>query len=233
MLIDEIEKAGTRSDYGRFWDCLLGFLEPETNSRYPDPALQTKLDLSHISYVATANSLGPITLTDPRSLPRRFPFRSQTHHDLDALLPAVIADLAQERGLHKDWVPPLDGVERAAVAQHWRGGSLRRLRRIVEAVLRTRDVEASRDDSWITKWMRCRTQCGRADRHGRAPRLAAASPSRGTITEILSRFDPLGVIDQRPNRMMPPSVIMATESGTFIILTTSAEQREVSADLLS
>jgi hypothetical protein len=49
-------------------------------------------------------------------------------------LPAVIADLAQERGLHKDWGPPLD--ECAAIAQHWRGGSLRRLRRIVEAVLR-------------------------------------------------------------------------------------------------
>ena len=28
VLIDEIEKAATRSDYGRLWDCLLGFLEP-------------------------------------------------------------------------------------------------------------------------------------------------------------------------------------------------------------
>ena len=60
VLIDEIEKAGTRSDYGRLWDCLLGFLEPETNVRYPDPALQTNLDLSHVSYVATANSLDPL-----------------------------------------------------------------------------------------------------------------------------------------------------------------------------
>jgi hypothetical protein len=31
LLLDELEKAGTRSDYGRLWDCLLGFLEPETN----------------------------------------------------------------------------------------------------------------------------------------------------------------------------------------------------------
>jgi len=142
VLIDEIEKAGTRSDFGRFWDCLLGFLEPETNSRYPDPALQTKLDLSHISYVATANSLDPL----PSPIRDRFrvaSFPKPNAHDLDALLPAVIADLAQERGLHKDWVPPLDGIERAAVARHWRGGSLRRLRRIVEAVLRTRDISAS------------------------------------------------------------------------------------------
>ena len=35
VLIDEMEKAGTRTDYGRFWDCLLGFLEPETAVRYP------------------------------------------------------------------------------------------------------------------------------------------------------------------------------------------------------
>ena len=60
VLIDELEKAGTRSDYGRFWDCLLGFLEPETAARYPDPALQVPLDLSHVSYIATANSLDPL-----------------------------------------------------------------------------------------------------------------------------------------------------------------------------
>ena len=65
-------------------------------------------------------------------------------------------------------------------------------------------------------------------RSRRSARSRAASgrrkPVKGAITETLSRFDPLGVIDQRPNRMMPPSVIMATESGTFIIQTTSAEQ---------
>ena len=57
ILVDELEKAGTRSDFGRFWDCLLGFLEPESSARYPDPALQTNIDLSHVSYLATANGL--------------------------------------------------------------------------------------------------------------------------------------------------------------------------------
>ena len=65
--------------------------------------------------------------------------------DLDALLPAVIADLARERGLEQSWVPPFDGVEQTAVARNWRGGSVRRLRRIVEAVLRERDVRATRN----------------------------------------------------------------------------------------
>lgn len=144
VMIDEIEKAGTRSDYGRLWDCLLGFLEPETNSRYPDPALQINLDLSQVSYVATANSVDQL----PSPIRDRFrvvTFLKPTANDLDALLPAVIADLARERGLDQIWVPPLNGIERAAVGKHWLGGSVRRLRRIVEAILRERDVCAPRN----------------------------------------------------------------------------------------
>jgi ATP-dependent Lon protease len=144
VLIDECEKAATRSDYGRLWDCLLGFLEPETSARYPDPALQTNLDLSHISFVATANSLDPL----PGPIRDRFrvvKFPKPSADDLDALLPAVIADLARDRGLDESWIPPLDGAEHAAVGRHWRGGSVRRLRRIVEAVLRERDLRATRN----------------------------------------------------------------------------------------
>lgn len=144
VLIDEIEKAGTRGDYGRLWDCLLGFLEPETNCRYPDPALQVTLDLSQVSYVATANALEPL----PNSIRDRFrvvTFPKPTPDHLDAVLPAVIADLAKERGLDQAWMPPLDGVEYAAVARNWRGGSMRRLRRIVDAILRDRDIRATRN----------------------------------------------------------------------------------------
>jgi ATP-dependent Lon protease len=144
VLIDEIEKAGTRSDYGRLWDCLLGFLESETSVRYPDPALQTNLDLSHISFVATANSLDPL----PSPIRDRFrvvTFPKPNADDLDALLPAVIADLAKERGLDANWVVPLDGIEHTAVERYWRGGSVRRLRRVVEAVLRGRDLRATRN----------------------------------------------------------------------------------------
>jgi ATP-dependent Lon protease len=141
ILIDELEKAGTRTDYGRFWDCLLGFLEPETAARYPDPALQTNLELSQVSYVATANSLDAL----PSPLRDRFrviTFPKPTADYLNALLPAVVADLASERGLDHRWVDPLTGFERDAVAAHWRGGSVRRLRRVVEIVLRARESAA-------------------------------------------------------------------------------------------
>lgn len=144
VLLDELEKPATRSDHGRLWDCLLGFLEAETNCRYPDPALQTNLDLSQVTYIATANSLDPL----PSPIRDRFrivTFPKPTAKDLAALLPAVITDLAKERGLDQSWFAPLDGIEREAVARHWPGGSVRRLRRIVEAVLRERDIRASRN----------------------------------------------------------------------------------------
>jgi ATP-dependent Lon protease len=72
-------------------------------------------------------------------------FPKPSADDLDALLPAVVADLARERALDQSWIPPLDGVEYAAVTVNWRGGSVRRLRRIVEAILRERDVRATRN----------------------------------------------------------------------------------------
>jgi ATP-dependent Lon protease len=144
VLLDELEKAGTRSDYGRLWDCLLGFLEPETSCRYPDPALQVALDLSQVSYVATANTLDPLP-TPIRDRLRVVTFPNPGADDLDALLPAVMADLARERGLDQSWILPLNGAEHAAVAQHWRGGSVRRLRRIVDAILRNRDLRATRN----------------------------------------------------------------------------------------
>ncbi|MEH2524198.1 MULTISPECIES: AAA family ATPase [unclassified Bradyrhizobium] len=143
ILLDELEKAPTRSDYGRLWDCLLGFLEPETNARYPDPALQTNLDLSHVSYVATANSLDPLPL-QIRDRFRIVRFPKPKPDDLDALLPGVIADLTRERSVNERWVQPLDGVERRMIAEHWQGGSVRQLRRVVEAILREREIRSIR-----------------------------------------------------------------------------------------
>jgi ATP-dependent Lon protease len=112
--------------------------------RYPDPALQTNLDLSQVSCLATVNSLDPL----PSPIRDRFrvlTFPKATADDLDALLPAVTADIARERGLDQRWVPPLAGAEHAAGARNWRGGSVRRLCRIVDALLRDRDLRATRN----------------------------------------------------------------------------------------
>ena len=114
------------------------------SARYPDPALQTNLNLSEISYVATANSVDPLP-SPIRDRMRVVTFPKPSADDLDALLPGVVADLAKERGLDQSWMPPLDGVEYAAVTMNWRGGSVRRLRRIIEVILRERDIRAPRN----------------------------------------------------------------------------------------
>jgi ATP-dependent Lon protease len=148
VLLDELEKASgvvgsNRADgVGRLWDCLLGLTEVETSFRYFDPFFQGPVDLSQISYLATANSVDSL----PRPLLDRFrvlklALPSRDH--LDALLPAVIADLARERGLDARWMAPLDGDEHAAIASAWNGGSVRNLRRLVEVILLDRDANAT------------------------------------------------------------------------------------------
>lgn len=139
ILIDEIEKAATRTDYGRLWDCLLGLIEPETSRNYPDPALQIPLDLSHVNYIAAANSIGPLP-APLRDRLRIIPFPKPTLKDLDALLPGLIHALATDTR----WIAPLDPIERAAIARAWSGGSVRKLQRILEATLQTRDRTAPR-----------------------------------------------------------------------------------------
>lgn len=145
VLLDELEKApSSANSAGRFWDCLLSFTESETNARYPDPALQVNVDLSRLSFIATANNLDPL----PSPIRDRFlvvTFPKPGAADIDSLLPAVMVDLIKERGLDQRWIRPLDENEHAAVAKLWRGGSVRRLRRIVEVILRERELNATRN----------------------------------------------------------------------------------------
>ncbi|MGU3340700.1 AAA family ATPase [Methylobacterium mesophilicum] len=138
VLVDEIDKASTRSDYGRLWDSILMSLDPETACRFPDPCLQVELDLRWVTVACTANDASrlPGPLLDRLRIVR-FPEPKAEH--LDALLPGVLTAIADDDGLDPRFVSPMDGMERAALRQRWRGGSVRRLRRAVEAVLRVRD----------------------------------------------------------------------------------------------
>lgn len=138
VLVDEIDKAPTRSDYGRIWDSMLQALEPENAVRFPDPCLQTDLDISRVSIVCTANDTSwmPGALLDRLRIVR---FPAPGASDLDGLLPGLMRAIAAERGLDPRFLPLPDRVEREALARHWKGGSVRRLHRAIEAVLRVRD----------------------------------------------------------------------------------------------
>ncbi|KQU19609.1 AAA family ATPase [Methylobacterium sp. Leaf94] len=139
ILVDELEKASTRRDYGRLWDSLLPLLEPETAAAYPDPAFQTAVNLSHVNWLATANSTSFL----PGPLLDRFrviEMPGPTAADLEALLPPVLLGIAARRGLDPRFLAMLDGEERDLIRRAWLGGSIRRLIRLVETVVAARET---------------------------------------------------------------------------------------------
>jgi ATP-dependent Lon protease len=143
ILLDEIEKASTGTTHGRLWDGLLPMLERETASAYPDPAFQCAVDLSHVSWLCTANGVDPLPgpLLDRL---RVITMPAPTANDLESLLPAILAGSAVSRGLDPRFLATLDGEEIATIRRVWSGGSIRRLTRLVETVVAAREVSSRR-----------------------------------------------------------------------------------------
>jgi hypothetical protein len=54
------------------------------------------------------------------------------------LAPRLLKAVVTGRGLDERWGTPLDAEEFAALGKFWRGGSIRRLRRLIEGVLDAR-----------------------------------------------------------------------------------------------
>lgn len=138
VILDEMEKVATGKHNGSLHDGLLGMLEPRTCGAWMDPYLQGPLDLSHVIWIATANSLEdiPPPLRD-RFRIIRFPEPGAEH--LTVLASSLMRAALVERGLDERWALPLDGMELGALAGAWRGGSIRKLARLVEGVLAVRD----------------------------------------------------------------------------------------------
>ncbi|MEN3236921.1 hypothetical protein PUR29_25765 [Methylobacterium ajmalii] len=138
VIVDEAEKAGPSRRWGRLDETLLAFLERASTARaIMDPALEVPIDLSGISYILTANERhgmsGPLL---DRAPPVQWPMPRR--EDLPVAAAAILDDIRRERGLSETWCPALDGNELDALTA-WRGGSLRPLRRMVEAVVASRD----------------------------------------------------------------------------------------------
>lgn len=144
LMIDEIEKAGTSSRNGRLWDALLPFLERETSARYRDVSLDAELDLSWISYIATANAIENL----PAPLQDRFRIvmvPAPRLADLPLLAANVLRELATESGEH-GFAWPLAQDELEVMGRAWEraGFSVRKLQKIVAATVETRNASAVR-----------------------------------------------------------------------------------------
>ena len=138
VVVDEIEKATDIRRWGRLDETLLPFLERHTARAIHDPALEAPVDTSAVSYIITANALDGVSapLIDRCQVIR---WKGPRRQDMPYLARAFVRDIRAERGLDEAWLPDLAGDELDAL-DWWPGGSLRPLRRAVEAVLAARDA---------------------------------------------------------------------------------------------
>ncbi|MCJ2088543.1 AAA family ATPase [Methylobacterium sp. E-005] len=136
LVLDELDKVpppGTGHN-GRLDEVLLPFLEPDSARAVHDTYVEAPLDLSAVSYLATANDLGRV----PGPLRDRFRLIEAPlprPEDLPALVRSMTAEIMVEQGLDAAWGEPLAQDELDLLATAWRGGSLRGLRRMVEVML--------------------------------------------------------------------------------------------------
>lgn len=140
IILDEIEKVGTGRNNGNPHDVLLGLLEQETASRWHDPYIQASCDLSHLTWLMTANDVSTISpILRDRCRVLRFPEPGPEH--LPNLAIRIMERLYVERGQSPRWATALEGFELAAAASAWSGGSIRTLERIVEQLVEARERE--------------------------------------------------------------------------------------------
>jgi hypothetical protein len=141
VLVDEIDQSASSRHNGNIELSLMPFLEIETSARYPDPFTESELDLSHVNYLLTANDdahlQGPL-----RDRLRIIRMPEPRREDLPTLARAIVADVARERGGNPAWWPHLNEDEIEVAGRLWLGGSVRRLRVIVERLLAAREKNA-------------------------------------------------------------------------------------------
>ena len=112
-------------------------LEVHTASGYFETALDAPIDLSHVSFVATANTLKiPAPLQDRFDIVR-MPDPGPEH--IGPLAKRIVDDIRRKRGLVDGMIPPIAPDESDLLSKAWRGGSLRQLARIVETLVDNRD----------------------------------------------------------------------------------------------
>jgi hypothetical protein len=138
IILDEIEKVGNSRHNGNVHDVLVGLLEKETSSRWFDPYVESNCDLSHISWLMTANEVDsvPAVLRD-RCRILRFPEPGPEH--LPLLASRILEKLYLEQGHDPRWATPLEGYEIEALVRAWKGGSIRKVMRLVETLVETRE----------------------------------------------------------------------------------------------
>lgn len=147
IILDELDKVGTGTTNGNLLDALLPFLTDDAK-RIFDAYVEAPVDLSGVSYLATANDVSALRRSHPALVDRFrvYSMPAPRREDVPVLLKGVMREIRTERGLDEHWLPDLDGEETALVGAHFQeGGSVRLVRRLVDTVLASREHLAARN----------------------------------------------------------------------------------------
>lgn len=126
IILDEIEKAARGRHNGNILDVLLGMIEETTAKTWYDPHIEAPINLSHINWLASANTLDGL----PEPLLDRFNVSVMDSPGLEHG-EALVRSIAGE-------IDPLGGAsdfdynEIQSISRTWGGGSIRRLRKIMD-----------------------------------------------------------------------------------------------------
>jgi len=132
LIIDEVEKASRSSRNGSVQNTLLSFLEPESARNHYDECLQGVIDLTHLNWLLTANSVESIE-APLRSRLRVIEWNGPEPDDLHRLIPAIAAGVATDLGVDPRFFEPLPkSVMDALTGTFGKNRDLRVIRRMVE-----------------------------------------------------------------------------------------------------
>lgn len=143
-VVDEVDKVSIGSHNGDLTQTLLDFLEPVTARGWHDDCLNTEVDVSHISWILTANDVGRVP-GPLLSRCRTFEIPAPDRSHFDALLRSIRRRLAEEAGCRPEMLPVFDDVEEEALRRSFaRHTTVRSLKSKVERLvgLRARSAPA-------------------------------------------------------------------------------------------
>ena len=135
FLVDEIDKAGDSHHNGNPHEALMPLLELETARTAHDLFLMGDLDLSAVSWIATANMLDRL----PEPLLKRFELvrvGQPSVQDAMRAVPAMVAEIGRRYGLSKDALPDSARMAASLETEYGALGNLRGLQAAVERRMR-------------------------------------------------------------------------------------------------
>lgn len=140
VLLDEIDKCSTSEYNGNPLDVLLSMLERENAANFSDECLGVKVDLSRLSFIATANDIGRL----PGPLLSRFrviEVEPPTQSQMSSVVLGARDDRARELGIDARMLPLMvDEVDVLAQA----GRSPREVVRLTLDYLMRRELDTAR-----------------------------------------------------------------------------------------